>query len=50
MTFATSRRTVLGGMAGLAVTSLRELGIGWSVEETGSRLAIELVQRLGAGA
>lgn len=38
------------GMAGLAVTSLRELGIGWSVEETGSRLAIELVQRLGAGA
>jgi lipoyl(octanoyl) transferase len=37
------------GMAGLAVTSLRELGIGWSVEETGRRLAAQLLARL-AGA
>lgn len=35
------------GMAGLAVTSLRELGIGWSVEETGRRFADRLLQRLG---
>lgn len=34
------------GMAGLAVTSLRELGIGWSVEETGRRFADRLLQRL----
>ena len=34
------------GMAGLAVTSLRELGLGWSVEETGQRLAARLQQRL----
>lgn len=31
------------GMAGLAVTSLRELGIGWGVEEAGRRLAAELI-------
>jgi len=37
------------GMAGLAVTSLRELGLGWSVEETGQRLAARLQQRLLAG-
>lgn len=36
------------GMAGLAVTSLRELGIHWSVEETGRRLAQRLQERLGA--
>jgi lipoyl(octanoyl) transferase len=35
------------GMAGLAVTSLRELGTGWSVEETGRRFADRLLQRLG---
>lgn len=38
------------GMAGLAVTSLRELGIGWSVEEAGRRLAAGLVARLAGGA
>ena len=31
-----------------AVTSLRELGIHWSVEETGRRLAQRLQERLGA--
>lgn len=34
------------GMAGLAVTSLRELGMAWSVEEAGQRLAARLQQRL----
>jgi lipoyl(octanoyl) transferase len=34
------------GMAGLAVTSLRQLGIGWSVEETGRRFAARLLGRL----
>jgi lipoyl(octanoyl) transferase len=37
------------GMAGLAVTSLRELGVGWSVEETGRRLAARLLERLSPG-
>lgn len=34
------------GMANLAVTSLRELGIGWSVEEAGRRFAGRLQARL----
>jgi lipoyl(octanoyl) transferase len=34
------------GMAGLAVTSLRALGIGWSVEEAGRRFAARLGTRL----
>lgn len=34
------------GLAGLAVTSLRELGISWSVEEAGRRLAVSLAARL----
>lgn len=38
------------GMAGLAVTSLRELGIGWSVEESGRRLAASLAARLAGNA
>ena len=37
------------GMAGLAVTSLRELGIAWSVEEAGRRLAAGLAAQLGGG-
>jgi lipoyl(octanoyl) transferase len=34
------------GMAGLAVTSLRELGLRWSVEEAGRRFADRLAARL----
>jgi lipoyl(octanoyl) transferase len=34
------------GMAGMPVTSLRELGIGWSVEEAGRRFAARLLERL----
>jgi lipoyl(octanoyl) transferase len=34
------------GMAGMPVTSLRQLGLPWSVEETGRRLAAQLVERL----
>jgi hypothetical protein len=33
-------------MAGLAVTSLRQLGIGWTVEETGRCFAARLLARL----
>jgi lipoyl(octanoyl) transferase len=38
------------GMAGLPVTSLRQLGVQWSVEETGRRLAARLEARLPAAA
>jgi lipoyl(octanoyl) transferase len=38
------------GMAGLPVTSLRLLGVQWSVEETGRRLAARLEARLPAAA
>lgn len=34
------------GMRGLPVTSLKELGIGWPVEEAGRRLAQQLLARL----
>lgn len=34
------------GMAGLAVTSLRQLGIGWDVEEAGQHLGRTLLARL----
>jgi lipoyl(octanoyl) transferase len=43
---AAFRRINPCGMAGLEVTSLRELGIGWSVEESGRRFATRLLQRL----
>lgn len=38
------------GMAGLPVTSLRRLGIAWSVEEAGRRFAEQLDTRLPAAA
>jgi lipoyl(octanoyl) transferase len=34
------------GMAGLAITSLRQLGIGWSVQEAGERFAARLLALL----
>jgi lipoyl(octanoyl) transferase len=37
------------GMAGMPVTSLRQLGLPWSVEETGRRLAAQLLERLAGG-
>ncbi len=36
------------GMAGLAVTSLRQLGIGWDVEQAGEYFGRSLLARLGA--
>ena len=34
------------GYAGLEVTRLRDLGVGWTVEETGERIAREMMERV----
>lgn len=38
------------GYEGLAVTRLRDLGIAWTVEETGERVAREMMERFGGRA